>query len=83
MAKRRTKSTLPKWLCVDSKCVFADVKITTVRKPPFASAQFTRSYEQMTVFCKKKQRYVRKYVTRCPLFMNTTLNILFSFKDNR
>lgn len=70
-------SKLPLWLCVGDKktekCVYARVEIIEEDRPISAMSSFTVKTQVLTVFCEKKLRPVLKYTTKCPYYVNTTL----------
>ena len=80
------------WLCTGDilgrkkklkPCVYAVIKIENDYIPIFASSQKTRKITRLSVLCKKKLKYVRKWIKECKDFQNSNLDkILIKDKSN-
>lgn len=70
---------LKKWLCLgkkkdhSDKCIYAKIEIKEFERPIFASSEKMVKYKGLSIFCKKRMRYVRLYVTSCSDFQTNTL----------
>ena len=54
-------------------CIYAVIKIVIVHQPLFPSSTESRKVDHLSIWCEKKYRFIRKWITECSYYQNTTL----------
>lgn len=77
--------TLKKWLCIgdekdhSDKCLFAKVEIINSKRPLFARSSRMVKFKELSVFCNRYTKWIKKYVVSCDGYAT---NILGDFIKN-
>ena len=72
---------LKKWLCADSKCLHAKIEIEDYHYQSKYGTIFKG--KRMSVFCKKRMRYIRQYLTSCLDYQNTQIIEFWNKEENK